>query len=434
MLNFTKEVYSDLFVFLNNPEEKPAVVQPKSEKAKKLFALLILDLPIMGLLVGILSVLEKAGLFDLESNKMTMLFLSFPTWLFILLLVILVPFFEELIFRLYLRYKYNYLLRFLVFLTSIAGTKNHRKVKILVKRFWIKRYKHIFYFSAIVFGLVHLTNYNTTLLMVLFSPIVVAPQIVAGLFCGYLRVRHGLLTGFLMHAMHNAIFLCIPLLFISGSMDNIKVETKAYSMEMGKSNSVPNTSFFRYFNDSVIFNHVSIKTILAEVLNKDEMLIKSNNESFMNIFIDLKFKRKHLEETAAGKDIDYQFLRKSILDELSKTCGFKIKSELITQEVWELSIVDSTLLAKCVTDSIKSNRIDGLAGEVSSTNTSMWHLSKALSRACNKRIVNKTGTKRKYALKLQTNNFEALQKQLTTEYGLSLTKAEQETEYINIEF
>ena len=433
MLNFTREIYNDLLAFLRNPEEQPAEIQTKSEKAKKLFALLIIDLPIMGLLLGILSILEKTGLFSLEGNKITMLFLSFPTWLFIFLLVVLTPFFEELIFRLYLRYRYNYLLRFLVFLTSIAGTKNHEKATIWVKQAWTGGYKYIFYFSAILFGLVHLTNYVTTPVMILLSPIIVAPQFVAGLFLGYLRVRHGIYTGFALHVLHNAIFLCIPLLFMSESQNKIKAETKTYSMEIGKSDKLPNASVIHYFNDSVIINHTSIKTILAEVLNKDEMLIKSNNESYMNLFIDLKFKRKQTEKTLDSKKIDYQFLRINIRDQLSKTCGFKIKNEMKAQEIWELCCIDSALLAKFVSsDSIYRIKIS--TGEINTSNTSMWHLAKYLSQVCHKIIVNKTGTKQIYDIKLQTNDFESLQKQLSAEYGLTLKKSENEIEYTTIEF
>jgi membrane protease YdiL (CAAX protease family) len=434
MLNFPKEIYTDLLSFLRNPEEQPAEIQTKAEKAKKVLALLIIDLPIMGILVGIISVLEKIGLFDLESIKMTMLFLSIPTGIFVFLMVFLIPFFEELIFRLYLRYKYNYLLRFLVFSSSIAGAKNHEKATAWVSKVWTRGYKLIFYVTAILFGLVHLTNYVTTPVMILFAPFIVAPQFVAGLFLGYLRVRHGIFTGFALHALHNSIFLCIPLLFMGESMNTIEAETKTYTMEIGKSNTLPNASSINYYKDSVIINHTSLKSILSEVLNKDQLLIKSNNEPYMSLFINLKFKKKQFEKTTNNQKADYHFLQNSIRDQLSKSCGFRIINETKIQDIWELCCIDSSLLAKNVSDSINYNRIDFRAGELRTSNTSMYHLAKALSEECHKIIVNKTGTKQKYGMKLQTNDFEALQKQLIAEYGLSLKKSEKEIEYTTIEF
>ena len=103
------------------------------------------------------------------------------------------------------------------------------------------------------------------------------------------------------------------------------------------------------------------------------------------------------------------------------------------QEIWELSCIDSALLAKNVSsDSIYRIKIS--TGEINTSNTSMWHLAKTLSQACHKIIVNKTGTKQIYDIKLQTNDFESLQKQLSAEYGLTLKKSENEIEYTTIEF
>jgi hypothetical protein len=271
-------------------------------------------------------------------------------------------------------------------------------------------------------------------MILLFSPIIVAPQFVAGLLLGYMRIRHGVISGFLLHAMHNAIIFCIPLLFMAGSLKNLTAETDAYTFEIDGSTSLSGPGLFHYYADSVIIKNASIKSILIEILNKDEMLIKLNNDPFMNTSINLKIKNKQLSDTLHRKDINYQLHRKNILDQLSKSYGFKIVNEFKNQDVWELCLVDSALLAKSVTDSIKSNRIDGLAGEITSTNTSMWHLSKSLSQSCNKYIVDKTGTKKKYALKLRTNDFDALQEQLVTEYGLTLKKSEKEIEYTTIEF
>lgn len=433
MFYFLKATYLDLLSFLKNPADQPEPVQSRSEKAKKLLSLLIIDIPIMVILMGVLYGLEALGLFKLDNNKFNLLFLTIPVWPLIFILVILIPFIEELIFRLYLRYKTNYLLRFLVFTTSVTGEVNHEKAGNWAKQFWIRRYKVIFYFSAVLFGLVHITNYGISPMILLFAPIIVAPQFVAGLLLGYIRVRHGVISGFLLHAMHNAIFACIPLLFM-GSASQICIDSKDYSMEIVKSETMPVRSFIRYYADSVIMNQASIKSILTEVLNKDESLIKYNNEPFMNTLINLKIKNKHLNDTLHRKDINYQLHRKNILDQLSKSYGFKIVNEFKNQDVWELCLIDSALLEKYVTDSIKSNRIDAFAGEITSTNTGMWHLSKALSQACNKHIVNKTGTKKKYVLKLQTNDFEALQKQLSAEYGLTLKQATKEVEFTTIEF
>jgi membrane protease YdiL (CAAX protease family) len=434
MFNSMKIVFLDFISFLKNPVEQADPVQTRSEKAKKLFTLLLMDIPVMGVLIGVLSCMEALGLFDLDTTKFNLLFLTIPVWPLILILVILIPFFEELIFRLYLRYKYNYLLRFFVFLSSILGLQNHKKFVAHVNQFWIRRYKTIFYFSAILFGFVHLANYGYTTMILIFSPLIVAPQFVAGLFLGYLRVRHGVISGFLLHAMHNAIIFCIPLLFMAGSFKDLTTETDAYTLEIDGSTNLIDAGLFYYYADSLVITNASLKSILTELLNKDEKLVKCNNEPFMNASINLKIKNKQQDDTLHRKDINYQLHRKNILDQLSKSYGFKMVNELKAQEVWELCLVDSGLLAKCVSDSIHGTRMAIIAGEVQSTNISLWQLSKTLSQVSNKHIVNKTGTKKKYAIKLQTNDFEALQEQLVTEYGLALKPTTKELEFTTIEF
>jgi len=293
MFYFLKATYLDLLSFLKTPADQPDPVQSRSEKAKKLLSLLIINIPIMVILMGVLSGLEALGLFKPETNIMTKLLKTISTWpsIFILIfvLVILIPFLEELIFRLYLRYKYNYLAHFFIFMTSIAGVKFHKKTEARVNHFWVKRYKIVFYFSAVLFGLVHLSNYEYSILVILFSPLIVAPQFVVGLFCGYLRVRHGLVWGYFMHAMHNAIFLCIPLIFMASSNKNLTNETDTYSLKIEESIPRPLQSISYFRIDSVVFKNVTLKSILAELLSKDEMLLKSNDEPFINKMIILKY-------------------------------------------------------------------------------------------------------------------------------------------------
>jgi hypothetical protein len=74
-----------------------------------------------------------------------------------------------------------------------------------------KKYTYIFYFSAILFGIVHITNYKLSYTILLLSPILIAPQILVGSI-GFLRVRYGFVWGFLLHALHNAVFVGIGIL------------------------------------------------------------------------------------------------------------------------------------------------------------------------------------------------------------------------------
>lgn len=64
-----------------------------------------------------------------------------------------------------------------------------------------------FYGATLLFGFYHITNFEISREVLLFSPILVAPQLSVGIFLGYTRVRFGLLWAMLLHALYNLILL-----------------------------------------------------------------------------------------------------------------------------------------------------------------------------------------------------------------------------------
>ena len=75
-----------------------------------------------------------------------------------------------------------------------------------------KAFKIAFYFFALAFGFIHLSNYEIDSQILLFSPILVAPQLVIGVIFGFVRVRLGLPWAILMHAAYNGILVSLFLL------------------------------------------------------------------------------------------------------------------------------------------------------------------------------------------------------------------------------
>ncbi len=76
---------------------------------------------------------------------------------------------------------------------------------------WFARLFPVFFWaSALGFALLHLFNYQQgTLAMLL--PLVV-PQFILGSMLGYVRVRHGLWSSILLHALHNGTIIALVLL------------------------------------------------------------------------------------------------------------------------------------------------------------------------------------------------------------------------------
>jgi membrane protease YdiL (CAAX protease family) len=124
MLETIKENYFDLMAFLKNPKDEAGPKRTVVQKVKTLLSFLLIEIPIMAVLILLISGLEELGLVDTENHALENLIKSVSIPVLFLLLVIVIPFFEELLFRLYLRYKDNYALHFIVSVASLTGKRN----------------------------------------------------------------------------------------------------------------------------------------------------------------------------------------------------------------------------------------------------------------------------------------------------------------------
>ena len=94
----------------------------------------------------------------------------------------------------------------------------------LIFYFFLKRYDYViektvenniqwvFYSSAILFGLIHLDNYDLTNVNPFASLFYIVPHTVAGFFLGYIRMKLGFWYGCLFHGISNAITF-LPAIF-----------------------------------------------------------------------------------------------------------------------------------------------------------------------------------------------------------------------------
>lgn len=438
MINSIKETYTDFLAFLKHPSEQPDPIQKRQQKAKRLFSLLIIDMAAMIILMPIMYGVEKLGLIDSEKHEITKLMNQYPISIIILLVVVIIPFIEELIFRLYLRFKYNYIAQSILLVSSVTGAQNKSKLEIFLKNFWSKNFKAIFYLSAILFGYVHLFNYEYSTTILLLSPILIAPQVIIGLFLGYLRMKYNLVLGYFMHAIHNAIFL-IPFIFMIGSSENhtfktfdyfiktekLNIKNNDYSIKIEESKLYTGDIISRTSNAEISYNATSIKSMIVFLLGKDEMLVESNNTEKIDKKINLSFK-KYTKDNSDNKAI--------ILKHLMQVYDFKIERNTRPHESWELILLDSLQLAKHQTKIIDLMRITTAPKDIKIENGSLIQLAKTITSNYNKYIVTNINNNVKYNFKIPKSGFTELQNLLSSEYGLVLHKTVKEIEYINVKF
>ncbi|RPH33885.1 MAG: CPBP family intramembrane metalloprotease [Bacteroidales bacterium] len=94
---------------------------------------------------------------------------------------------------------------FLIAVTSIVNLYQNQ-CDIFLKR----HYPLFFFFSAILFGLLYIFNFEgINVYNFIFTPLLVLPQIFMGLILGYIRVIYGFKYGVLLHAIVNTSILLI---------------------------------------------------------------------------------------------------------------------------------------------------------------------------------------------------------------------------------
>lgn len=180
-----KQLFFSILKYVKNPRLK----QLKHATVQQKVGIVLACVPIciaLGLGFGlIIAVLEALGLYSSDDHAVSKLFEEETPLYIISSAVILAPLIEELIFR---------------------GP---------ITLFNKKYFKIAFYTFTILFGYVHIFNFDITTQLILLSPLLVAPQIVVGLVFGYVRVRLGLIYSMLLHACYNAVLIIPSVLFMT---------------------------------------------------------------------------------------------------------------------------------------------------------------------------------------------------------------------------
>lgn len=219
--------------YLANPTRNYLGKAISQNKLKRVFILYGFFFLILLLILPLLFILDS---FSPMENK-----LSVVSTGDLLVIALIVPVLEELIFRLGLRnLVYTLFIGPLVIVTPIIGShwavmgwfvatqvvlfvwfkffvlRNFGKEKLGAKfnfgRKYIKAYKKVFWMYAALFASIHIGNYaleDSSNWIVIFY---IIPQFIMGLILGYLRIRDGMWSAIFFHVLNNSV---IGLLLIS---------------------------------------------------------------------------------------------------------------------------------------------------------------------------------------------------------------------------
>ena len=212
MSNLLVLTLRDLWYFIKKPVELKQVRIPLKVKIGTCLALFIIQIPPLLGLSALLGGLEILGLWEDDMHRLQKIFQEMKPELIFFFAVIIAPFLEEVMFRLILKLRSNFLILWPLQLLILLQVDNKINLLKTIRNFWNKFYGWIFYLVSIAFGLIHILNFEPSLNIYLLAPVLVAPQILIGINLGYLRIRFGLIWSILFHAFYNGILLSIALL------------------------------------------------------------------------------------------------------------------------------------------------------------------------------------------------------------------------------
>jgi len=175
-------------------------------------ALFLIQIPPLLVLMALVGGLEQLGLWDEDMHSLQKIFQEMEPVLIFFFAVIMAPLLEEVMFRLILRFRSNFLILWSIHIGVALQLGQKRSLLKTARKIWDKFYGWVFYLMTMAFGLMHIMNFEPSLNIYLLAPILVAPQILIGINLGYLRVRFGLIWSILFHAFYNGVLMSIALL------------------------------------------------------------------------------------------------------------------------------------------------------------------------------------------------------------------------------
>lgn len=148
----------------------------------RLLALTVFFSIVLGLLISSISLVFN---FDFGNHAVDELFKTYSPAILFFLAVVVAPVIEELLFR-----------------APLTLFKNPT------------HFKYAYYISIILFGTLHISNFEALDGHYWAIPLLVSPQLTAGVFLGYTRTSLGLIWSILLHAAHNLVLVGPVLIYL----------------------------------------------------------------------------------------------------------------------------------------------------------------------------------------------------------------------------
>jgi len=295
---------STLISFLKKPQEPEHYVAGWKNKILLLANVFLINIILISFFLFIHTILEEYGLLGVEDHRLLDLFRENSTVFVFIVAGLIVPLFEEIIFRYPLKLRSNPFFWIFGLNIKVLNPKQRYRTLKKIATNWRNYYSYIFYGFLLAFAALHLTNFELSTSIIILAPIIVMPQFLTGFFASYLRLHIGFLWGFLLHSLHNITFILVFILS-SGVVDTMYVETEYQKIKIEESSIFDFRSpSMDYIQDSLlVIENYLLPDILSAIkgvpsnrfIKRGAMKLEKGVK--LDIYFELKDKEKDFETT-----------------------------------------------------------------------------------------------------------------------------------------
>jgi hypothetical protein len=100
-----------------------------------------------------------------------------------------------------------YLVGFILSVTFFFILAKSKNVKNRLNILFNYKYKYLFFGSAFLFSLLHISNYEMSWTVALLTPLLILPQLSGGILLSYIRIKYGFWRGVIGHFLYNTSLL-----------------------------------------------------------------------------------------------------------------------------------------------------------------------------------------------------------------------------------
>lgn len=429
MIHSIKIVFNDWVTFLKYPKDERIADLTFAQKMKMTGMLFLIELPVVLIFIVLISLLTHFKIIDLGKNKLEDIVAGLSYFQIVLSMALIGPFIEELIFRLPLKYKRNYLLRSLVWIGSQTGLVEKDKLDEKVQKYWESAFGYFFYMMAFIFGFIHLTNFEKAEELIFLLPLLTITQCLGGLIMGYLRVKLGFLWGYLYHSSFNFIFFTLGFLSFQPALSSLETTLPYHFNDEKASIEIMESKPKDLINEKahpdcrvtpvmIEYHQFKIDDLVASLYMTPHKYILTNDILFLKDkdIVDIKSELDTHQSTTDS-------IRYLLSVHLQKALGLKIEKRIVPKDAWEVYLIDESKIHK----DTSMNELVQVRGNLKSIAIYFDRIYK------DEYIFSKDETNQS-ALIIPINvNFESLPEYLEKEYGIGLRKVKKDIEFINIE-